>query len=81
MKVQILIEAYTTPAYRAIRPALVASSVGYLGVSGMTFSATIDIDDYPMLADVVSNAAQNAGVPRNEYAIINLHTIKPLNNE
>lgn len=68
-------------AYRAIRPALVASSVGYLGVSGMTFSATIDIDDYPMLADVVSNAAQNAGVPRNEYAIINLHTLKPLNNE
>ena len=45
MKVQILIEAYTTPAYRAIRPALVASSVGYLGVSGTTFSATIDIDD------------------------------------
>ena len=76
MKAQILIEAYTMPAYRAIRPALVASSVGYLGVSGMTFSATIDIDDYPMLANVVSNAAQNAGVPRNEYAIINLHTLK-----
>ena len=63
-------------AYRAIRPALVASSVGYLGVSGMTFSATIDIDDYPMLANVVSNAAQCAGVPPNEYAIISLHTIK-----
>lgn len=76
MKAQILIEAYTMPAYRAIRPALVASSVGYLGVSGMTFSATIDIDDYPMLANVVSNATQCAGVPRNEYAIINLHTIK-----
>ena len=76
MRATILIEAYTMPAYRAIRPALVASSVGYLGVSGMTFSATIDIDDYPMLANVVSNAAQCAGVPRNEYAIINLHTIK-----
>ena len=63
-------------AYRAIRPALVASSVGYLGVSGTTFSATIDIDDYPLLVNVISNAAQNAGVPRNEYAIINLHTIK-----
>ena len=81
MRATILIEAYTAPAYRAIRPALVASSVGYLGVSGMTFSATIDIDDYPMLANVVSNAAQNAGVPRNEYDIINLHTLKPLNNE
>ena len=76
MKVQILIEAYTVAAYRAIRPALVASSVGYLGVSGTTFSATIDIDDYPLLVNVISNAAQNAGVPRNEYAIINLHTIK-----
>ena len=76
MKAQILIEAHTMAAYRAIRPALVASSVGYLGVSGMTFSATIDIDDYPMLANVVSNAAQCAGVPPNEYAIISLHTIK-----
>ena len=76
MKAQILIEAHTMAAYRAIRPALVASSVGYLGVSGTTFSATIDIDDYPLLVNVISNAAQNAGVPRNEYAIINLHTIK-----
>ena len=76
MKSTIHIETYTMAAYRAIRPALVASSVGYLGVSGTTFSATIDIDDYPLLADVVSNAAQSAGVPRNEYAIINLHTIK-----
>jgi hypothetical protein len=76
MKSTIHIETYTMAAYRAIRPALVASIVGYLGVSGMTFSATIDIDEYPMLANVVSNAAQCAGVPRNEYAIINLHTIK-----
>ena len=36
MKSTILIETHTIPAYRAIRPALVAANVGYLGVSGLT---------------------------------------------
>ena len=73
----IHIEAYTLPAYRAIRPALVASNVGYLGVSGMVFSATINTNDYAYLVDVVNQAAQAAGIPRNEYNIILMHMLVP----
>ena len=36
MKATILIETHTMPAYRAIRPAIVAAKVGYIGVSGLT---------------------------------------------
>ena len=75
MKAQILIEAYTAPAYRAIRPALVAANVGYLGVSGLTISATIFIKDFAYLVDVVNNAAQSARVSRDEYEIRTLHNI------
>lgn len=77
MKPTVLIQTYTTAAYRAIRPALVASNVGYLGVSGMVFTATINQSDYAYLVDVVNQAAQAAGIPRSEYAIILLHTLVP----
>ena len=60
MKPTVLIQTYTIAAYRAIRPALVASNVGYLGVSGMVFSATINQFDYAYLVDVVNQAAQAA---------------------
>ena len=75
MKAQILIEAYTIPAYRAIRPALVAANVGYLGVSGLTLSATIFMKDFAYLVDVVNTAAQSARVSRDEYEIRTLHNI------
>ncbi|MBR4147956.1 MAG: hypothetical protein IKU00_08770 [Bacteroidales bacterium] len=75
MKAIVHIEAYTMSAYRAIRPALVNSNVGYLGVSGMVFSATIDSRDYAYLVDVVKNAAQSAGIHHSEYAIITLQNI------
>ena len=78
MKTTILIEAYTTPAYRAIRPAIVGAHIGYVGVCGLTFSATIYQKDYPYLVDVVNIAAQNAGIPRNEYSIIALQNISPV---
>ena len=80
MKSVILIEAYTTPAYRAIRPAIVGAHIGYVGVCGLTFSATIYQKDYAYLVDVVNIAAQSAGIPRNEYSIIALLNIaKPSN--
>ena len=75
MKAQILIEAYTAPAYRAIRPAIVAANVGYLGVSGLTISATINPTDFAYLVDVVNHAAQSARVSRDEYEIRTLHNI------
>ena len=82
MKSVILIEAYTMPAYRAIRPAIVGAHVGYVGVCGMTFSATIYQKDYAYLVDVVNIAAQSAGIPRNEYSIIALQNItKPAKTE
>ena len=77
MKSLIHIEAYTMPAYRTIRPALVASKVGYPGVSGMVFSATINTKDYAYLVDVITQATKAAGIPRSEYAIILLHTLIP----
>ena len=63
------------PAYRAIRPALVAANVGYLGVSGLTISATIFMKDFAYLVDVVNHAAQSAGIPRDEYDIKTVHGI------
>ena len=75
MKATILIETYTMAAYRAIRPALVAAKVGYLGVSGLTISATIKQSDYAYLVDVVNHAAQSAGIPRDEYDIKTVHAI------
>ena len=75
MKSTIHIETYTMAAYRAIRPALVAANVGYLGVSGLTISATIKQSDYAYLVDVVNHAAQSAGIPRNEYDIKTVHAI------
>lgn len=75
MKSLIHIEAYTLPAYRAIRPALVASNVGYLGISGMVFSATINTNDYAYLVDVINQAAQSAGIHKSEYSIVLMQTI------
>ena len=75
MKVTIHIETYTMAAYRAIRPALVAANVGYLGVCGLTISATIKQSDYAYLVDVVNHAAQSAGIPRDEYDIKTVHAI------
>jgi len=75
MKATIHIETYTMAAYRAIRPAVVASNLGYFGVCGLTISATIKQSDYAYLVDVVNHAAQSAAIPRTEYAIINLQSI------
>ena len=77
MKSLIHIEAYTLPAYRAIRPALVASRVGYLGVSGMVFSATINTKDYAYLVAVITQATRSAGIPASEYSIVLMQTLKP----
>lgn len=76
MKAIVHIEAYTMPAYRAIRPALVNSNVGYLGVSGMVFSATIDSRDYAYLVDVIHQATRSGGVPPNEYSIVLMQMLK-----
>ena len=75
MKATILIKAHTMAAYRAIRPALVAANVGYLGVSGLTISATINPKDFSYLVDVVNDAAQSAHVSREEYEIKTMHSI------
>ncbi len=75
MKSTIHIETYTMAAYRAIRPAVVASNVGTFGVCGLTISATIKQSDYAYLVDVVNHAAQSAGIPRDEYDIKTVHTI------
>ena len=75
MKSTVLIETKTMPAYRAIRPAIVAANVGYLGVSGLTISATINPKDFAYLVDVVNHAAQSAGIPRDEYDIKTVHGI------
>ena len=77
MKATILIETHTISAYRAIRPAIVAAKVGYIGVSGLTISATIFMKDFAYLVDVVNHAAQSAGVDRDEYEIRTLHNIPP----
>ena len=69
MKPTVLIQTYTIAAYRAIRPALVASNIGYLGVSGMMISATINAKDYAYLVDLINHAARGSGVPPSEYDI------------
>ena len=69
MKPTVLIQTYTIAAYRAIRPALVSSNIGYLGVSGMMISATINAKDYAYLVDLVNHAARGSGVPPSEYDI------------
>ena len=82
MKATILIETHTTTAYRAIRPAIVAAKVGYIGVSGLTISATIFIKDFAYLVDVVNTAARNAGVHHEEYTIKTMQNIStPTKNE
>ena len=82
MKTIIHIEAYTKAAYHAIRPALVTSINGFLGVCNSTFSATINKSEYDHLVEVVRTAAQSAGVDHSEYAIINLQRIlKPRRND
>jgi len=82
MKVTILIETQTKAAYRAIRPAVVASNVGTFGVCGLTISATIKQSDYAYLVDVVNHAAQSAGVDRAEYEIRTMHNIpQPTKND
>lgn len=82
MKSTILIETHTISAYRAIRPAIVAAKVGYIGVSGLTISATIKQSDYAYLVDVVNHAAQSAGVDRAEYEIRTMHNIpQPTKND
>ena len=75
MKTVIHIETYTMAAYRAIRPAVVASNVGTFGVCGLTISATIKQSDYAYLVDVVNHAAQSASIPRDEYDIKTVHGI------
>ena len=75
MKATILIETHTMAAYHAIRPAIVAAKVGYLGVSGLTISATIFMKDFAYLVDVVNHAAQSAGVDRDEYEIKTMHKV------
>ena len=75
MKPTVLIQTHTVAAYRAIRPAIVASNIGYLGVSGMMISATINAKDYAYLVDLVNHAAQAAGVPSNEYDITLFQTV------
>ena len=75
MKSQLLITTQTRNAYRAIRPAVVATNLGFFGVSGLTISATIKQSDYAYLVDVVNHAAQSAGIPRDEYDIKTVHAI------
>lgn len=73
MKTTILIKTHSSSAYRAIRPAIVAAKVGYIGVSGLTISATIFMKDFAYFVDVVNHAAQSAGVDRAEYEIRTMH--------
>ena len=75
MKSTVLIETKTMAAYRAIRPAIVATNLGFFGVSGLTISATINPKDFAYLVDVVNHAAQSAGIPRDEYDIKTVHAI------
>ncbi len=76
MEALIHIEAYTMAAYRAIRPAIVASGIGYFGVIGLLISARIKTKDYSYLVDVVNQAAEQAGVGREEYSIVLMEMLK-----
>ena len=75
MKITIHIETYTTAAYRAIRPAVIASNIGIFGVCGLTISATIKQSDYNRLIEVIDHAAQSANISHSEYAIITMQYI------
>lgn len=76
MEAPIHIETYTVAAYRAIRPAIVASGIGYFGVSGLLISARIKTKDYSYLVAVVNQAAECAGVDRSEYSIVLMEMLK-----
>jgi hypothetical protein len=76
MEALIHIETYSVAAYRAIRPAIVASGIGYFGVSGLLISARIKIKDYSYLVAVVNQAAECAGVDRSEYSIVLMEMLK-----
>ena len=76
MEALIHIETYTVASYRAIRPALVASGIGYFGVSGLLISARIKTKDYSYLVAVVNQAAECAGVDRSEYSIVLMEMLK-----
>lgn len=76
MEALIQIETYTVAAYRAIRPAIVASGIGYFGVSGLLISARIKTKDYSYLVAVVNQAAKCAGVDRSEYSIVLMEMLK-----
>lgn len=76
MEALIHIETYTVAAYRAIRPAIVASGIGYFGVSGLLISARIKTKDYSYLVAVVNQAAERAGVDRSEYSIVLMEMLK-----
>lgn len=76
MEALIHIEAYTMAAYRAIRPAIVTTGIGYFGVSGLLISARIKKKDYSYLVDVVNQAAEQAGVGREEYSIVLMEMLK-----
>ena len=79
MKSQILITTQTRNAYRAIRTALINAKIGDLGVSGMTFSATIDFDDYALLVDTLRMETDRAAVLPDEYVITTAQQFIPLN--
>lgn len=76
MEALIHIETYTVAAYRAIRPAIVASGIGYFGVSGLLISARIKTKDYSYLVAVVNQAAECARVDRSEYSIVLMEMLK-----
>ena len=76
MEALIHIESYNVAAYRAIRPAIVTTGIGYFGVSGLLISARIKTKDYSYLVDVVNQAAEQAGVGREEYSIVLMKMLK-----
>ena len=76
MEALIHIEAYTVAAYRAIRPAIVTTGIGYFGVSGLLISARIKTKDYSYQVDVVNQAAEQAGIGREEYSIVLMKMLK-----
>ena len=78
MKSQILITTQTRNAYRAIRTALVNAEIGDLGVSGMTFSATIDFADYVLLVNIIRTETARASILPGEYAITTAQQFIPI---
>lgn len=80
MKSQLLINALTRNAYRAIRIALVNAEIGDLGVSGMTFSATINFADYALLVDTIRMETRKANVLPEEYTITTAQQFIPVSS-